>query len=131
MGFETRSSAGCVKDTPMWLFRVFLDHGNPTLSQPSRPIPAVSRTPVFLAAGSFTDVLGISTRFRSLLDFEGGPIVDNFRPTQVCISNLNFAYFFFIFLFFYICIFFFIFILFLYFAYFSAATQLKTALCDR
>ena len=45
----------------MRLFRVFLDHGNPTLSQPSRPIPAVSRTPVFLAAGSFTDVLGIST----------------------------------------------------------------------
>ena len=60
VGFETRSSAGCVKDTPLRLFRVFLDHGNPTLSQPSRPIPAVSRTPVFLAAGSFTDVLGIS-----------------------------------------------------------------------
>ena len=63
VGFETRSSAGCVKDTPMRLFRVFLDHGNPTLSQPSRPIPAVSRTPVFLAAGSFTDVLGISNSY--------------------------------------------------------------------
>ena len=64
VGFETRSSAGCVKDTPMRLFRVFLDHGNPILSQPSRPIPAVSRAPVFLAAGSFTDVLGISTHFK-------------------------------------------------------------------
>ena len=64
----------------MRLFRVFLDHGNPTLSQPSRPIPAVSRTPVFLAAGSFTDVLGISNKDVPVSSFFQDPVSDQILP---------------------------------------------------